>query len=372
MRIGLDVAQTCFERHGCGWVADRVATAISKVCPGDDIILYHQFGDWLNWNTSEGTAIGRSNVSAPFLGTSWLRAKMAWKRIEGGQANLPGDPEIVHSFSFQAPIIGNARLVYTVYDLGFWTHPEFTTESNRLNCQRGMLNAIHSASAFMFISENSRNDFDAILPVPERVRTLPKAVLPLASRFPGALKARSSFCLGPWLSIGAMEPRKNFDLLLDAYEIYREQSKCRRKLCLAGGKGWKSESIWRRIADLQGSGAVEHRGYVPDSELQRLYNQAFGFVFPSHYEGFGLPVLESMSQACPVITAKNSSLPEVGGEAVLYWDGKSAETLAECMLQLEEDEKLYVRLSKDALARSRLFSWEKTALGLRQFYDRVI
>jgi glycosyltransferase involved in cell wall biosynthesis len=372
MRIGLDVAQTCLERHGCGWVADRVATAISNICRGDDVILYHQFGDWLNWDTSRGTVIGQSNVSAPFLGSSWVDARIAWKRIEAGRSNLPGDPEVVHSFSFQAPSVGDAGLVYTVHDLSFWTHPQFTSESNRLNCQRGMLNAIRAASALVFFSENSRNDFSTLFPLPQRVRKLPAVVLPLASRFPSAPGARSASPPGPWLSIGAMEPRKNFELLFNAFEIYRERSKCARKLCLAGGKGWKSEATWRRVADLDRRGIVEHRGYVSDSDLQRLYKEAFGFVFPSHYEGFGLPVLESMSQACPVITSKNSSLPEVGGEAVLYWDGKSADSLAESMLQLEENEKLYVRVSKAGLDRARLFSWEKTALGLREFYTRLV
>jgi glycosyltransferase involved in cell wall biosynthesis len=372
MRIGLDVAQTCFERRGCGWVADRVATAISDVCPGDEVILYHQFGDWLNWSTSQGTVIERPNVSAPFMGSSWLDARIAWKRIEAGSSNLPGDPEVVQSFSFQAPNVGNARLVYTVYDLSFWTHPQFASESNRLNCQRGMLNAIRAASALAFISENARNDFSTLFPLPERVRMLPTVVFPLASRFPGAPISRFEFLPGPWLSIGAMEPRKNFELLLDAFEIYRERSICGRKLCLAGEKGWKSEATWRRIADLQRRGVVEHLSYISDSELQRLYKTAFGFVFPNHYEGFGLPILESMSQGCPVITSKNSSLTEVGGEAVLYWEGKSAESLAESMLQLEEDEKLYVRLSKAGLERSRSFSWEKTALALRQFYHQLI
>ena len=79
-----------------------------------------------------------------------------------------------------------------------------------------------------------------------------------------------------------------------------------------------------------------------------------------------------MSQACPIITSKNSSSTEVGGEAVLYWDGKSAESLADSMLQLEEDEKLYLRLSKAGLDRSRSFSWEKTAQDLRQFYNQLV
>jgi glycosyltransferase involved in cell wall biosynthesis len=371
MRIGLDVAQTCVERHGCGWVADRIATAVGNVCSGDQVILYHQFGEWLNRNPSEGTLVARSNVSAPFMGSSWLSASIAWKKIEAGRSNLPSDPDIVHSFSFQAPIVGSARLVYTVHDLSFWTHPEFTTEANRLSCQRGLLNALHRASALVFVSENSRNDFFSLLNCSDRVRALPSKVIPLASRFPGLAEARAGHSSGPWLSVGALEPRKNIDLLLDAFEIYQSHSNCRRKLCLAGGKGWKSEATWKRIAGLQRRGVVEHRGYVSDNELVRLYNEAFGFVFPSHYEGFGLPVLESMSQACPVICSKNSSLPEVGGEAVLYWDGESAETLAGSMLGLEHDETLYRQLSESGLERSRSFSWENAALALRTFYDRV-
>jgi glycosyltransferase involved in cell wall biosynthesis len=371
MRIGLDVAQTCVERHGCGWVADRIATAVGENCSGDDVMLYHQFGEWLNWNTSDGTMVARSNVSTPFMGSSWLSASIAWKKIEAGRSNLPGDPEIVHSFSFQAPVVGSARLVYTVHDLSFWTHPEFTTEANRLSCQRGLLNALHRASALVFFSENSRNDFFSLLNCSDRVRALPSVSIPLASRFPDLAEAREGYCAGHWLSVGALEPRKNIDLLLDAFEIYQSRSNCRRRLCLAGGKGWKSEATWKRIAELQRRGIVEHRGYVSDNELVRLYNEAFAFVFPSHYEGFGLPVLESMSQACPVICSENSSLPEVGGETALYWDGQSAETLADSMLRLEQDEEEYLRLSKQGLERSRLFSWGKTARILRQFYERV-
>jgi len=85
-----------------------------------------------------------------------------------------------------------------------------------------------------------------------------------------------------------------------------------------------------------------------------------------------LPVLEAMSHACPVITSRNSSLPEVGGNAVIYWDGKSPETLAESLLQLEKDEPLYLRVSGEGLARASTFSWEKTALELRKFYDQVL
>jgi glycosyltransferase involved in cell wall biosynthesis len=371
MRIGLDVAQTCVERLGCGWVADGIATAMAEVCSQDDVILYHQFGDWINWSTSKGTVIERPNVSTPFFESSWIAGKIAWKRIRERKAELPGNPEIVHSHCFQAPFVGSARLVYTVYDLSIWTHPEFTTEVNRLNCQRGMLDAIHFARGLVFISESSRRDFFQLFPGLGRRKGLVTTVILLASRFRCIEKARSSFNHGAWLSVGSLEPRKNFDVLLDAFEIYWERSKSRRKLWLAGGKGWKSEGTWKRIRDLEAQGVVQHRGYVSDTELQDLYRDAFALVFPSHYEGFGLPVVEAMSQACPVITSNNASLPEVGGDAVLYWDGKSAKTLAAAMLELEQDEKLYVRSSIKSLERAQTFSWEKTALELRGFYDQV-
>ncbi|MGA8654859.1 MAG: glycosyltransferase family 1 protein [Chthoniobacterales bacterium] len=372
MRIGLDVAQTCVERHGSGWVADNIATAMSTACPGDDIILYHQFGGRINWDTSKGTIIQRSNVTSPFMGLSWLTSKIAWKRIEAGRADLPGHPEIVHANCFQAPPLGSARLVYTVYDFSFWTHSEFTTEANRFACQQGMLDAIHSATGLVFISENSRRDFCQLFPGLTERRRLMTTVVLLASRFPCLAEARPTFSPGPWLSVGALEPRKNFDVLLNAFEIYWSRSKRRRKLHLAGGRGWKSEGTWKRISELQQRGMVRHCGYISDSELCRFYQESFGFVFPSHYEGFGLPVLEAMSQACPVITSRKSSLPEVGGDAVSYWDGQSAETLAACMLQLEKDEMFYVRASQACLERARTFSWEKTALELRKFYDRIV
>jgi glycosyltransferase involved in cell wall biosynthesis len=343
---------------------------MSAACPGDDIILYHQFGGLINWDTSKGTIIQRINVTSPFMGSSRVTSKIAWKLTEAGRADLPGDPEVVHAHCFQAPGVGSARLVFTVYDFSFWTHSEFTTEANRVACQRGLLDAIHSAAGLVFISESSRRDFSQLFPGLAERRGLVKTVALLASRFPCTAEARSTFVTGPWLSVGALEPRKNFDVLLDAFEIYWKRSKPRRKLYLAGGKGWRSEGTWNRIAELQRRGLVQHWGYVSDGELCQLYQEAFALVFPSHYEGFGLPVLEAMSQACPVITSKNSSLPEVGWEAVLYWEGESAESLAASMLQLEEDEALYVRLSKEGLQRAEIFSWEKTALELRRFYDR--
>ncbi|MBV9671887.1 MAG: glycosyltransferase, partial [Verrucomicrobia bacterium] len=274
MRIGLDVAQTCVERHGCGWLADRIANAISETCAADQIILYHQFGNWINWDTSKGTVLERPNVFSPFAGSTWLSGKVAWMRIQQGRAELPGCPDLVHSHSFQAPCLGKTPLVYTVHDMSFWIHPEFTTETNRLSCQRGMLDAIRRAAGLIFVSENSLKDFLRLVPNILTRRKLPVAVVLQGPRFVPVAKPRTGFAGQYWLSVGALEPRKNVDLLLDAFELYCKRSKAPRPLHLAGGKGWKSEHTWRRINKMQLTGMVVHYGYVHDNKLRLLYEAA--------------------------------------------------------------------------------------------------
>ena len=116
---------------------------------------------------------------------------------------------------------------------------------------------------------------------------------------------------------------------------------------------------------------VNYLGYVEDTRLWELFRNAFGLVFPSHYEGFGLPIVEAMSQACPVITRKNTSLPEVGGGAAVYYDDTTKD-LVEQMLRLEEQSQLYIELSERALAQARRFSWAKTAAKVFELYEKVL
>src|SRR5260370_27471906 len=140
MRIGFDVAQTCGQRAGCAWYADSLARALVEVAPENRYFLYHQFGNWINEDTSAGTYIEHPSVEMPFWGLGSDRSEQIWKRSET-EGKLPGQPEIVQSNSFQViPSVG-AKLVFVVFDVSFWIYPEFTTEANRLHCQRGVLAA---------------------------------------------------------------------------------------------------------------------------------------------------------------------------------------------------------------------------------------
>ncbi|MBV8226025.1 MAG: glycosyltransferase family 4 protein, partial [Verrucomicrobia bacterium] len=313
LKIGFDVAQTCHDRAGCGWVADLLVRQMVKLAPAYEFFLYHHFGKWVNHDTTKGTHLDSKNVREPLSGLSSRKAWDLWESIATGAGKLPGDPDIVHANCFQAPLVRPAKLVYTVYDVSFWVHPEFATEENRLFCQRGVLEAVDRAAGLVFISQSSMDEFQRVLPGLLERRGIRHTVAPLASRFEAATQPRGAMPGTCWLAVGSLEPRKNYDRILSAFEIYFENSAVKRQLTIVGGKGWKSEDLRRRIKTLEQRGLIKYEGYVGDSRLCELYSTAFGLVFPSHYEGFGLPIVEAMSQACPVITRRNSSLPEVGG-----------------------------------------------------------
>src|ERR1700731_3427699 len=141
LKIGFDVAQTCHDRAGCGWVADLLVREMVKLAPHHEFFLYHQFGEWINEDTRSGTHLESRNVWEPFRRVSPAETRRIWKAVVGGSEPLPGAPDIVHANCFQAPSVAPAKLVYTVYDVSFWIYPEFATEENRLVCQRGVLEA---------------------------------------------------------------------------------------------------------------------------------------------------------------------------------------------------------------------------------------
>jgi hypothetical protein len=246
MRIGFDVAQTCAPKAGCGWAADLLAKGLAECAPADEIYLYHHFGSWLNPDNSKGTHLLQSNVKEPFRSMSVLDARELWAAVASGERELPGDPEVVHSNCYQAPKIGSAKLVYTVYDMSFWVHPEFTTEENRLVCQKGTLEAASRAVGLVFISQSTRNEFEKILPGFCDRRNVAVTVAPLASRFPSVGESRSDIPSGGWLAVGSLEPRKNYEALLDALEAVQAGD---RKRSVRGLRNLRARA-WFVISDM--------------------------------------------------------------------------------------------------------------------------
>lgn len=373
MKIGLDVAQTCVERAGCAWHADALARALVTLGRprGHTFELYHHFGNWINHDTWRGTMIDDPGVTAPLRSMNPIAARQFWQQIEAGEP-LPGKPDVVISFSYHAPKLPQTKLVYTVHDLAFWTHPGFATDATRMLCQRELLQALARAAGFFFVSDFTRSEFELMLPRWLETAGRPHAVSPGASRFVPADSPRTWAPDTPWLMVGSFEPRKNHACALDAYERYLAQSSQRRPLVLAGGRGWKSEALHARIDTLVANGVpVRALGYVSDAELAQLYATSFALLAPSWHEGFGLPLVEALSAGLPAIASLRGSLPEVGGEAPRYVGPENPEGFAAAMLALEADASSYARRAADSLARAARFSWTATAKTVLEFVERL-
>ncbi len=375
LRIGFDVSQTCHERAGCGWLADSLAHALAAAEPENAYFLYHHFGDWYNADTGAGTHIDAPHVRSPLRGLGVEEAAAFWRQVRAGAVELPGEPDIVQANSYQAPPVGQARLVFFVHDVGFWVHPEFSTDANRLLCQDGILASLARADGFLFNSDFSRREFDRLLAGWLERSGKPWAVTLLGPRGqPPELEAadpgedESDF----WLAVGTLEPRKNYETLLDALDLYWARSPRPLPLRIAGGGGWKSDALKEHLTALETRGRVQRFGYVPDADLRRLYARARALVFPTWYEGFGMPVLEAMSQGAPVICSDRSSLPEVGGDAAVYIDPASAESICRAMLALEADPARRAGLAAASRRQAARFSWAKAARETLDFYRRVL
>jgi glycosyltransferase involved in cell wall biosynthesis len=378
-RVALDVSQTGASKAGCGYVADSLARTLPGLAPEVDFLFSPCFGDFF-WD--DRWAVDTVRVDAPNvkrLGGLASRedARRLWLSQPERWQSFLGDPDIVHSNNFFAPPapFPSSRLVFTLHDLNFLEHPEWTTETNRVGCFTGAFHASLHADWVVSVSEASRRHFLETFPhYPEERVT----VIPHASRFPvsGASHQPPGLGLVPegrfWLSVCTIEPRKNLERALRAYRLLRESVADPGPLVLAGGAGWLMEHFSGVLDALGLRRDVVLTGYVDDNALQWLYENCFAFVYPSLWEGFGLPVLEAMSLGAPVITSNVTSLPEVAGDACLLVDPLDEGALAHTMERIVREPGLRERLAAAGSARSRLFTWERTAKLVLEVYRKCL
>ncbi len=380
MKIGFDVSQTGKGKAGCGYVADAMIQALVEKDRRTMYMLYPFFGsDYHDPDALASTRrIDQPNVRTVAVAKRVGDAMDFWQNFPDGGEDRLGGPDIIHANNFYCPtFIRRARIVYTLHDVCFLEHPEFTTEANRRICFNGVFNAALYADVILAVSESTRLRFLHFFPHFPGNRIL---VIRLASRFSVSGKGQSPTPLLPrnlkhgsfWLSVGTLEPRKNIRGLLSAYAQFRKESGNPFPLVLAGGDGWLEGDLPSYIEELGISESVQILGYVSDVELKQLYQSCFAFLYPSFYEGFGLPVLEAMSLGAPVITSDRTSLPEVAGDAALYVDPLDPESISMALFQLSRNEELRRSLSTRGCKRAERFTWERTAEAVFDAYRMVL
>jgi len=170
-----------------------------------------------------------------------------------------------------------------------------------------------------------------------------------------------------FLSVGTIEPRKNLSLLLDAYQLFREQTHFSHQLIICGGDGWKNTIFFEKLENHPFKKDIQWKGYVSREELKQLYSNTTAFIFPSLYEGFGFPVAEAMGCGAPCIVSNRSSLPEVGGDAVLYFDPEEKMDLVSKLIEVASSKNLVSSLGQRGNVRANSFSPERFQSELEKF-----
>jgi len=273
--------------------------------------------------------------------------------------------DLYHALAFVAPIALTAPMVVTVFDLSFLRYPERLRRARRLYLRHMTALTCARARRVLAISQSTADDLVAQLGVPadkiditplgydkQIFRPLPAAEL---ARFRREQQLPERF----WLYLGTLEPRKNLATLLSAYQ--RLSKADRLPLILGGGLGWRGQAILAEISRLSLDDSVKHIGFIPTADLPFWYNCAEAFVYPSVFEGFGLPVLEAMACATPVVTSDAAALIEVAGAAGKCVPANDEDAWAAALKSVKLDEDWREAARAASLERAQRFSWERTA-----------
>ena len=383
MKVVFDGTPFLLEKTGIGHYTENLAAHILRLRPQLELELFTislRAGHRLKKASLalEGVGVKGYNLPANFLYYTW------WRRTDIFPAeSLLGDFDIFHATNYQAPALRRARLVSTVHDINFVRFPEMQS--------KGIRRFISSLPALLrrsrMVLADSQFTADELAEVyelpPEKVKVVYPGLNPVFKEEPPEEEtemALRAYCLEqPYLAyIGNLHPRKNLVTLLEAFSLLRERG-LEHRLAVIGGGGLgglnntEYRKLMYRVEDLGLQEEVIFTGYVPDESLKSLLVRADMLVFPSIYEGFGLPPLEAMACGVPVITSSRASLPEVVGDAALLLeDPLEPEEIAAKVEALISDPALRLSLVEKGRERARTFTWEKAAADMLEVYDQIM
>jgi len=370
MRIAVDARLLYYRQAGIGQYTLRLLKALARVGHQERFLLLHD-------RRQRSPLLQAPNLQhVPILTPSHHRLEAITLPLE----LLRVWPDLLHSPDFVLPVRRNYAGVVTVHDLAFLRFPEWVTADAARYYAR-VREAVRSAERVIAVSECTRRDLLELLQAPEeKVRVIyeaagaafqPQELAPTPRAFKGRHLAPQRFAL----FVGTIEPRKNLPNLLRAFRLMMDRYPDldpHPRLVIAGRQGWLSESVLSLVNELRLSQETAFIGTVSAEELLWLYNAARFLVFPSFYEGFGLPPLEAMSCGTPVIATNAGSVPEVVDQAGLLVDPHNVDGWAEAMAQLWSDAALREDLRSRGLERATHFSWERAAKETLEVYREAV
>jgi len=301
-----------------------------------------------------------------------------------------GYPKLEHLLDFQIDIVHANELGYlvatskpfvvTVHDLGPLTHLEYFKNNSFWFVQKSLDQAMKQAVAFICVSQTTANSLLEYVwkhynvNLSGKVHVTHEGISDEFFRAPSPLvldQSALNYLQEPFiLAVGKISPRKNLEIVIRA--LQKLKSRIPHHLVTVGGDGWDFQKVDDLITSLELTDRVHTLGYVSDEELHALYAKASLFIYPSLFEGFGLPVLEAMASGCPVITSNISSLPEVAGDAALLVDPHNITEVTSAIEAVCKDQRFADELRQRGVERAAQFSWKKCAEQTSLIYKSLV
>ena len=371
MRIGINASKIYDVHTGVGRYTSNLSRSILKTSSKNDYYLYTpgRVGKTARSNI-EGTDFEKPAVS---IQNNTLR--ILWEQMVLPMYSRKDRLDLFHYTDHALSLLfRKCPIIITVHDIAYLRLPNLLNTSRKVYKKNILQISIRKAKIIIADSYATKEDIIEYFGIrEEKIRVIHLGV---ESRFRPInnvedFRLKNNLPSKMILNVGTLEPRKNVVSLIKAFRKLREMGFEDVKLVIAGNKGWLYQEIFKEVGQSGLKQEILFLGVVRDKDLPLLYNCADIFVYPSLYEGFGLPPLEAMACGVPVITSNTSSLPEVIGDAGIMVDPTDINSLCESMYILLKDKELWNRMRNMGLERSKLFSWDNTAEKILKVYDEV-
>ncbi|MDY6786043.1 MAG: glycosyltransferase family 1 protein [Cyanobacteriota bacterium] len=369
LKIAIDATSVRAKPSGIGIYVTRLIQNLAQLQTSENFELttvYHpSFKNWLLRRFS--TPLELQNFPSPHLIP--IPVTLVHRAIRNSNLGLSyfekyfECPDILNGTDYFVYPCRQSAKAMTIYDLTFLKYPEYASPIVRNTYADRVRFCLQWTDLIITFSRAAQQDIARYFNYnPDRI-----VVTPLASRFSqksfNSEKSQQfeSFSCPYLLFVSTLEPRKNITGLIEAFNWLKRRHNIEHHLILIGKLGWNYQPILDAIARSPWNHQIHHLNYLSDEEVAQFYAKADVFIYPSHYEGFGLPVLEAMTLGAPVITSNTSSLPEVAGDAALLIDPREPVQIAEAIFRVISDSTLRHSLIAKGKERAKLFSWERTA-----------
>ena len=358
MKIGVEANSYFQNKAGSGVYVRNIVDIWRERTDGTEILLF---------SSNRKTELDLSKKRNIFLRLWHGCFDIFWMQVLLPIKLMKNKVSVLFCPAFLAPIFLRIPVVVSILDMSFLRFPE-TCDKLFGTYLRIMIPLIkRRVTGVITISEFSKKEIIELLKIPKnKIKVIHlgcKNKYKVINDPEKIVKTREKYARGYryLLHVGTLEPRKNVNAIIDAFDLLKRKHNISHKLILCGGKGWYYHKIFTKITELDLGDDVIFTGYMSEDNLCLLYNSADIFVFPSLYEGFGLPVLEAMACGCPVITSKCSSLSEIAGDGAVLINPAEPGEIAEKIWQILNDDELRKGLREKGLQQSKKFSWDKTA-----------